>query len=122
MKEVELAEYIIQNFEDTLTTHEREALIHHRTLTKLGKPGDELSEEQWRERRQGYLNSGLLSSDQVVLQLLSEGYDTFLINIKKRVLRDSPEKIFFRLCPKCERPSRSPHATHCAYCGYVWEE
>ena len=121
MKEVELAEYIIQNFEDALTSDEQTALIHHRTLEKLGTPGLELSEEKWNERKRHYLENGLLSEDSAVLSLLEGGYEQFLIHVKRRVLEESPEKIFFRLCPNCERPARSPHATHCSYCGYEWQ-
>ncbi len=121
MKEVELAEYIVQHFEEALTDQERSALLHHRTLSKIGEPGVDISEDKWHERQKHYLANGLLSSDPQVLSLLESGYDQFLVNLKRRVLKESPDMIYFRLCPQCEKPARSPHATQCAYCGYVWE-
>ena len=65
---------------------------------------------------------GWLTSDQSVLDLLKEGYDKFELNIAKRIIAQSPDKVFFNTCKKCNKLARTPFARQCRNCGHSWHD
>lgn len=66
-----------------------------------------------------YYKNGWLSTDPTVLDLLKYGYDTFEENIVQRIMRETPEKVFFNNCSKCGGLARTPYARQCR-CGHNW--
>ncbi|WP_295222712.1 hypothetical protein [uncultured Chryseobacterium sp.] len=52
--------------------------------------------------------------------LLRNGYEEFEINVAKRIVAQTPKKIFFNNCPDCGKLARTPSAKQCRYCGSSW--
>lgn len=46
--------------------------------------------------------------------------ETFKTNIVKRIMNETPEKVFFNNCPKCGKLARTPQAKQCRFCSYNW--
>lgn len=66
------------------------------------------------------IEKGWISSDPMVIALLENGYEEFQLNVARRIMNESSEKVFFNNCPKCDKLARTPHAKQCRYCGYSW--
>ena len=110
----EIANYIVIHYFGLFTEQEMMALMHYRHSLKLqDMPDGEL-------RTKIYLRNQWLSNDPEILKQLDRGYVQFTLNCAKRVLRENPDKVFFNLCPKCEKLARSPLAKQCRFCGYDW--
>ncbi|MCJ8155648.1 hypothetical protein MKJ01_17975 [Chryseobacterium sp. SSA4.19] len=41
-------------------------------------------------------------------------------DIAKRIMKETPDKVFFNNCSKCGKLARTPFAKQCRYCGYSW--
>ncbi|WP_185151030.1 hypothetical protein [Chryseobacterium panacisoli] len=61
-----------------------------------------------------------MSSDPEATNLLENGYEIFKQNIVKRIMSETPEKVFFNNCPKCNKLARTLYAKQCRYCEYSW--
>ena len=109
----EKAGYIMAYYSNLLTLEEAKALKHHRHTYKLEGENDE-------RRTRMYLKTGWLSDDPLILNLLKEGYTRFTLNCAERILKESPNEVFFNLCPKCGKLARTPTAKQCRFCGYDW--
>jgi hypothetical protein len=66
------------------------------------------------------IDKGWISSDPEIINLLKNGYEVFKQNIITRIMTETPEKVFFNNCPKCNKLARTPHAKQCRYCSYNW--
>lgn len=110
---IEKADYIIAYYRDLLTLPERKALRHHVSTLKL-----EGVDKQSLTRM--YLKTGWLTDDPLILNYLREGYTQFILNCAERILHETPEKIFFNLCPNCGKLARTPQAKQCRFCGEDW--
>ncbi|WP_185146513.1 hypothetical protein [Chryseobacterium lactis] len=66
------------------------------------------------------IDRGWISSDPEITNLLENGYEIFEQNIVTRIMTETPEKVFFNNCPKCNKLARTPYAKQCRYCGYSW--
>ena len=108
---IEKAGYIIAYYSSLLTLREVKALKHYRSTIKMD--GDVRLTRM-------YLKTGWLSDDPLILNYLSEGYIQFTLNCAERILRDTPEKVFFYLCPNCGKLARTPQARQCRFCGHDW--
>ena len=113
----ETAEYIINYFSNLLTSAERMAIKHTSSTYKL-----EDSTSDNTNLTKVYRENGWLTSDQLVLDLLKDGYDNFELNAATRIISQNPDKIFFNNCTKCNHLARTPYARQCRHCGHSWHE
>ena len=112
--------YIINYYSHLLTTKEKMVLKHQQSLYKLDNSDGRETQEQNQRRTAMYINRGWLSTDEEVLDLLKEGYESFEIKIATKLLAEYPEKVFLNNCPNCGRLARTPTARQCRFCGYDW--
>ncbi len=112
----ETAKYIINYFSNLLTSEEKMA-IKTSSMFKL-----EHSNSKNPNLTKMYRENGWLTSDQSVLDLLKEGYDNFELNVANRIMEQSPDKVFFNNCPKCNKLARTPYARQCRHCGHKWHD
>lgn len=57
-----------------------------------------------------------------VHELLKDGNDEFELNLARRIMRESPEKIYLNNCPKCNTLAGTPFARQCRNCGHDWHD
>jgi len=103
--------YIIDYYSKHLTDDEKMAIKHTNSLYNLQQSGSEKALEEM------YYKRGWLTSDQTVLDLLKDGYESFALKAAGRVLQE--HKVFLNNCPKCNQLARTPYARQCR-CGYSW--
>ena len=111
--------YIRQYFADALTPQESEAfnhLLHEEQLSVY-----HLDARSHEKRRKEMIKKGWLSSDPEVLGLLKNGADHFELSTAKRIMSESPEKVFLNLCPTCGSLPRTPRAGQCPS-GHSWRD
>ncbi len=94
-----------------MTKNEKLALKSHMYVTKS-------SDNKYLRRIM--LEKGWINNDPETSHLLKNGYEAFELGIVKRIMSETPEKVFFNNCPKCEKLARTPYAKQCRYCGYSW--
>lgn len=111
----ETAKYIINYFSNLLTSEEKMAIKHTNSMFKL-----EHSNSKNPNLTKIYQENGWLTSDQSVLDLLKDGYDNFELNVANGIMVQSPDKVFFNNCPKCNKLARTPYARQCRHCGHKW--
>jgi ribosomal protein L40E len=109
----ETARYIIKYFSELLTEEERIAIRHTTSEYKLEHSANTTLTKIYREK-------GWLTSDQSVLDLLKDGYESFEQNVANRIIRQNPGRVIFNLCLKCGKLARTPYAKQCRHCGYNW--
>lgn len=109
----ELVKYIIVYFSELMTDDEKLALKHQMFIYKTSDDP---------VRRQFYTKKGWISTAPEILELLKEGVEAFEMNVAKRIMKDTPEKVFLNDCPKCNQLARTPYAKQCRYCGHSWRE
>jgi len=111
----ETADYIRSYYSHLFTALERKALSHAIFSSKLEAYG----REKWEQR---YLERGLVSTDPAVLNLLSNGYPSFVLVAAERALATYGDRIYLNRCRKCDRLARTPRAKQCRHCGYDWHD
>lgn len=109
----ETINYIIRYFGKLMTRDEALALNHHMYTLKS-------SESE--HIRNVMIKQGWINSDPEVIKLLEHGYEVFEQNVVTRILAETPEKVFFNNCPKCNKLARTPYAKQCRHCGYSWHD
>lgn len=119
---IETAYYIIRHFPRLLTLTERAALNHSNSMFKLRKPEDYSSIDVYEERLKWYKEHNLITDDITALNLLNQGREQFYINAATRIVKETPEKVFFNYCPKCGKLARTPYARQCRNCEYNWHD
>lgn len=98
-----------------MTDDEKLALKHHMYTYKVDDATAESS-----NIKKFLADRGLISSEQKILEFLKDGYEEFKLNVVKRIMTESLEKIFFNNCPKCNKLARTPSAKQCRFCGHDW--
>lgn len=96
-----------------MTRDEALALNHHMYTLKS-------SESE--QIRNVMIKRGWINSDPEVIKLLEYGYEVFEQNVVTRIIAETPEKVFFNNCPKCNKLARTPYAKQCRHCGYSWHD
>ncbi|UKB77614.1 hypothetical protein [Chryseobacterium sp. MEBOG07] len=107
----ETVDYIIRYFSKLMNDHETLALKHQMSSAK--------SDEN-PQFRKIMIEKNWISSDPEITNLLENGNEVFKQNIVTRIMAETPEKVFFNNCPKCDKLARTPYARQCRYCGYNW--
>jgi len=107
----ETTDYIIRYFSNLMTDKEKLALKHQTSTLKSAENP---------KFRNIMLQKGWISSNPEITKLLDNGYETFEQNIVRRIMAETPEKVFLNNCPKCDKLARTPYAKQCRYCGYNW--
>lgn len=103
-----------------MTEVEVDALRHSNSMFKLMTPEDYNSIESYKARVKMYKDRNLITDDQNTLSLLDGGREEFYIKTATRIFEQTPDKIFFNYCPKCNQLARTPYARQCKYCGHSW--
>lgn len=67
-------------------------------------------------------DKGWISERPDIKEFLKNGYEEFEFNVAKRIMKETPEKVFFNNCPKCNKLARTPYARQCRHCGYSWHD
>ncbi|TWR27144.1 hypothetical protein FPZ42_08925 [Mucilaginibacter achroorhodeus] len=109
----EQADYVMAHYSSLLNLPEQRALRHYKSEVKIEGPDAE-------RLKRVYMRTGWLTDDPVILSYLREGYVKFTLNCANRIVRDNPDKVFFNLCPNCQRLARTPYAKQCRFCKYNW--
>ncbi|SMO43193.1 hypothetical protein SAMN06265171_101764 [Chryseobacterium rhizoplanae] len=107
----ETTDYIINYFGNLMTKNEKLALKHQMSSFKSNENP---------QFRKIMIDKGWISSNPEITNLLENSYEVFKQNIVTRVMTETPEKVFFNNCPKCDKLARTPHAKQCRFCGYSW--
>ena len=105
--------YIMNYFGNLMTDAEKLALNH---IMYMSKSSD------LPVMRKIMTEKGWINNDSETLDLVKNGYEEFEINVVKRIMTETPEKVFFNNCPKCGKLARTPLAKQCRYCGNSWRE
>jgi hypothetical protein len=112
----EHASYILKFFPRLLNEKEARAKLHQSAIFKLNGVSNKANFENLMHRE------GLLSDDPEVMQLLKDGYDVFESQSADRIMKESPDKVYFNNCPQCGKLARTPQAKQCRFCGRSWHE
>lgn len=70
--------------------------------------------------RKVMVDKGWISERQDVKDFLKNGYEEFELNVARRIMSETPEKVFLNNCPKCNKLARTPKAKQCRHCGHDW--
>jgi hypothetical protein len=96
-----------------MTDDEKLALKHHTYTYKT---------EDNPKMRKLMVEKGWISEQPEIQEFLKNGYDEFELKTAIRIITESPGKVFFNNCPKCNRLARTPYARQCRHCGHTWHE
>ncbi|MFC5873793.1 hypothetical protein SAMN05443633_101274 [Chryseobacterium arachidis] len=107
----ETISYIISYFGNLMTNNEKLALQHQMYMSKSADN---------KTLRKIMTERGWINNDPETLNLLKQGYEEFEMNVVKRIMSETPEKVFFNNCPKCGKLARTPYAKQCRYCSHSW--
>lgn len=94
-----------------MTQNEKLALKHQMYIYKT-------SENE--KMRRIMIEQGWISYKPEVLEVIENGKEKFELNIVKRILTETPDKVFFNNCPNCGKLARTPQAKQCRCCSYSW--
>ncbi|WP_291876795.1 hypothetical protein [Chryseobacterium sp.] len=109
----ETANYIKNYFSNLMTDDEKLALKYHiYTYKTEGNP----------KMRKMMVDRGWISEQPNIKEYLKDGYEEFEFNVARRIMQETPEKVFLNNCPKCNKLARTPYAKQCRHCGYNWQD
>jgi len=91
-------------FSNLMTHDEKLALQHQMYIVK--STDNKAIKDMMKEK-------GWINNDPQILNLLKNSYEEFQINVAKRMMNETPEKVFFNNCPKCGKLARTPYAKQC---------
>lgn len=72
--------------------------------------------------RKMIVDRGWISEQPNIKEYLKDGYEEFEFNVARRIMQETPEKVFLNNCPKCNKLARTPYAKQCRHCGYNWHD
>jgi len=111
--DAETANYIVTYYSNLLSLEEKIAFRHVNSLQKLSDESNPNLEKMYRKQ-------GWLTDNEIVLDLLRDGYDAFEIRVANRILKENSNKVFLNNCPKCGKLARTPMAKQCRFCTHKW--
>jgi hypothetical protein len=74
------------------------------------------------QMRKVMVDRGWISEHPDIKEFLKDGYEEFELNVSRRIMKETPEKVFFNNCPKCNKLARTPYARQCRHCGHSWRD
>lgn len=74
------------------------------------------------QMRKVMIDRGWISERSDVKEFLKDGYKEFELNVARRIMNETPEKIYLNNCPKCNKLARTPFARQCRHCGHSWHD
>jgi hypothetical protein len=111
----ETSNYIRNFFSNLMTDNEKLALKHHMYTYKADNSNSTDS-----GMKTLLMERGLIRTESEILDLLKDGYEQFELSVAKRIMTETPEKVFLNNCPKCNKLARTPYARQCRFCGHSW--
>jgi hypothetical protein len=109
----ETANYIKSYFSNLMTDDEKLTLKYQMYTYKT---------EDNPKMRKMMVDRGWISERPDIKEYLKDGYEEFELNVAKRIMEETPEKVFLNNCPKCNKLARTPYARQCRYCGNNWHD
>ena len=110
----ELTRYIVSYYPNLMTPSEK--------LAQRSSIAEEKAENLEPGTLQTMLRKKWCSNDPEVLALLKDGRETFLRNVRDRILREHANEVFLNYCPKCGALTKTPKAQQCPACFYSWHD
>jgi hypothetical protein len=111
----ETAKYILNYFPNLMTDDEKLALRHQMYTYKVDNAMSDST-----SIRQVLIERGIIRTEADILEFLKNGYEAFELDVAKRIMAETPEKVYFNNCPKCHKLARTPSAKQCSHCGHSW--
>lgn len=113
------AAYIFRYYGHLMNEQERVA-NRHLTATVKATHGrsDAAAQAEARSARPDLRE--MLSSEQAVLRLASDGYQAFIARTAERIFKDHRNQIELNYCPQCGRLALTPKARQCRFCKHDW--
>lgn len=99
-------DYIFKFYGEFMTDNEFNAWRHYSLQYKIDNGNQNLKSKE--SRLKLYYETGRMSKDPKVLDLLVDGFQSFKKNTAIRILSNNKDKIFFNDCSKCNRLARTP--------------
>lgn len=109
----ETANYIINYFSNLMTNDEKLALRHQMYTYKS---------EGNAQMRRIMVDKGWIKEQPDIKEYLKNGYEEFELNVARRIMQETPKKVFLNNCPKCNKLARTPYARQCRHCGNNWHD
>lgn len=109
----ETASYIRTYFSQLMTEDEQLALRYH-IYTYKAKDNPRMLEIM--------TERGWISERHEIIEFLKDGYDEFELSVARRIMKESPEKVFLNNCLKCNMLARTPFAKQCRHCCHSWHD
>lgn len=107
------ANYIRTYFSQLMTEDEQLALKYH-IYTYKTKDNPRMQKIM--------TEHGWISDRPEIIEFLKDGYDEFELSVARRIMKESPEKVFLNNCPKCNMLARTPFAKQCRHCSHSWRD
>lgn len=103
--------YII-NYFSHLMTHDEKLALKYKIFNANASENAKM--------RSMMIEKGWINASPEVVNFLENSCEKFELDIVKRILTETPEKVFFNNCPKCNKLARTPYAKQCRFCSYSW--
>jgi rubrerythrin len=107
-----LTRYIVIYYSNLMTPSERVA--HKASIA------EEKAENLEPGNLQTILRERCGSNDSDVVAHLKDGQETFLRNVRDRILKEHANEVFLNYCPKCGALTNTPNAQQCPECFHSW--
>jgi hypothetical protein len=117
--DIDQAQYILRYFGHFMTKQEQRAQRHLFGTQKLTH-GRSDATAQREARNMSHPTRELLSDDEIILQMTSEGSEPFLLRTAQRIFEEHRSEILFQYCPRCGRLAKTPKARQCRFCYHDW--
>jgi len=117
--DMEKAFYVFRYYSSFMTPTEIATGRHLETAMKATHGRSDPAAQAEAEKRPELFRRWL-SEDPSILLLARDGYDAFVERTAERILKERGAEIYFNVCPRCERLTRTPKARQCRFCGHDW--
>ena len=101
---------------------ERDTIKYHQFGYKIGKPEHYESIESYNQKKEKVFSKFEVKENDEIKNLIQNGYEQFVINIGKRIEKDSPKAYTLNQCPNCKFLARTPYAKQCRKCSHNWHD
>lgn len=113
----EQVSYIFTHFKELFTENETKTLQHLHIMETYKEKYISFETTEMYKR---YVSTGHISKNPEVLELAKDGLDKFRYKTAQRVYREHPKEVEHNVCEKCLKPTRTPKARQCRFCGHTW--